>query len=122
MPNSKYLFIGLGALALVGACAPKTQPVTTPVLMEPVYSKTGGGQGSCPSGYSITRTTAAPQRDVCVPSDCDDPFWGSGQTTAVAGLPWCVPPPQTYREEGSGNGNGGQRGGPNDPTTGGQVP
>ncbi len=113
MPDLKLITAGLAALTILGACAPKSQPVQH-VLIEPVYTKTGGGTGSCPEGYVISRTTAAPQREVCVPSDCDDSFW-RGQTS-VAGLPWCVPP-QTFRDEGSGNGNGRERS-PNDPRAG----
>lgn len=114
MSDLKLITAGLAALTILGACAPKAQPVQH-VLIEPVYSKTGGGTGSCPEGYVISRTTAAPQREVCVPSDCDDPFWGT--QSAVPPAHWCEPP-RTFRDEGSSDrdDNGGRQPGPNDPT------
>jgi hypothetical protein len=92
---SRFGFLtGVALVVLVGACAPRSEPVSA-VFVEPVYTSKYGvanGEARCPPGTVRTTTAAAPERIVCrvPPEDCDDPFWRTQSSVPLP--PHCLPP------------------------------
>ena len=59
-----FRMTALAAIALaLGACAPKPDPVVTPVYTQPSYSKLG--TPICPGGYMVGTSPAG--ETVCMP-------------------------------------------------------